>query len=41
MEYFFDKNDLGLSYVIDMGEKNLKSVHHRVTSDIHDNIGIV
>ena len=36
MEYFFGKNDLGLSYVIGMGEKNAKSVHHRGASGIHD-----
>jgi hypothetical protein len=36
MEYFFGNNDLGLSYVIGMGEKNAKSVHHRGASGIHD-----
>ena len=36
MEYFFGKNDLGLSYVIGMGEKNPKTVHHRGASGIHD-----
>ena len=36
MEYFFGNNDLGLSYVIGMGEKNPKSVHHRAASGIHD-----
>ena len=36
MEYFFGKNDLGLSYVIGMGEKNPKTVHHRAASGIHD-----
>ena len=36
MEYFFGKNDLGLSYVIGMGEKNPRSVHHRGASGIHD-----
>ena len=36
MEYFFGKNDLGLSYVIGMGEKNAKTVHHRAASGIHD-----
>ena len=36
MEYFFGNNDLGLSYVIGMGEKNAKSVHHRAASGIHD-----
>ena len=36
MEYFFGKNNLGLSYVIGMGEKNARSVHHRAASGIHD-----
>ena len=36
MEYFFGKNDLGLSYVLGMGDKNPKSVHHRGASGIHD-----
>ena len=36
MEYFFGNNDLGLSYVLGMGEKNPKSVHHRGASGIHD-----
>ena len=36
MEYFFGNNNLGLSYVIGMGEKNPKSVHHRGASGIHD-----
>ena len=36
MEYFFGKNELGLSYVIGMGEKNPRSVHHRGASGIHD-----
>ena len=36
MEYFFGNNDLGLSYVIGMGEKNPRSVHHRGASGIHD-----
>ena len=36
MEYFFGNNDLGLSYVIGMGPKNPKSVHHRGASGIHD-----
>ena len=36
MEYFFGNNDLGLSYVIGMGEKNPRSVHHRAASGIHD-----
>ena len=33
MEYFFGKNNLGLSYVIGMGEKNPKSVHHQIKMD--------
>ena len=36
MEYFFGNNKLGLSYVIGMGKKNPKSVHHRGASDIHN-----
>jgi len=36
MEYFFGNNKLGLSYVIGMGEKNAKTVHHRGASGIHD-----
>ena len=36
MEYFFGNNKLGLSYVIGMGKKNPKSVHHRGASGIHD-----
>ena len=36
MEYFFGNNKLGLSYVLGMGEKNPKSVHHRGASGIHD-----
>jgi hypothetical protein len=36
MEYFFGNNDLGLSYVIGMGPKNPKTVHHRGASGIHD-----
>ena len=35
MEYFFGKNNLGLSYVLGMG-KNPKTVHHRGASGIHD-----
>jgi len=36
MEYFFGNNKLGLSYVIGIGEKNAKTVHHRRDSSIHD-----
>ena len=36
MDYFFGNNKLGLSYVLGMGEKNPKSVHHRGASGIHD-----
>ena len=36
MDYFFGNNNLGLSYVLGMGEKNPKSVHHRGASGIHD-----
>ena len=35
-DYAFGKNDLGMSYVIGMGEKNALNVHHRTTSGIHD-----
>ena len=36
MDYFFGNNKLGLSYVLGMGEKNPKTVHHRGASGIHD-----
>lgn len=35
-DYAFGDNDLGMSYVIGMGEKNALNVHHRTTSGIHD-----
>lgn len=35
-DYAFGDNDLGMSYVIGMGEKNAVNVHHRTTSGIHD-----
>ena len=38
MEYFFGNNNLGMSYVLGMGEKNPKSVHHRGASGIHDDV---
>ncbi len=34
MDYAFGDNDLGMSYVIGMGEKNAKSVHHRTASGV-------
>jgi hypothetical protein len=36
MDYFFGNNKLGLSYVLGMGDKNPKTVHHRGASGIHD-----
>ena len=36
MDYFFGNNNLGISYVLGMGEKNPKTVHHRGASGIHD-----
>ena len=36
MDYFFGNNALGLSYVLGMGDKNPKTVHHRGASGIHD-----
>lgn len=35
-DYAFGKNDLGLCYVLGMGDKNPVNVHHRTTSGIHD-----
>ncbi len=34
--YYFGNNDLGLCYVLGMGEKNPVNVHHRTSSGIHD-----
>lgn len=34
MDYAFGNNDLGLCYVIGMGEKNPNSVHHRTASGV-------
>ncbi|MBQ8296843.1 MAG: glycoside hydrolase family 9 protein [Ruminococcus sp.] len=36
MDYAFGDNDLGLSYVVGMGEKNPVNIHHRGASGIYD-----
>ena len=36
MDYFFGNNNLGLSYVLGMGDKNPKSVLHRGASGVYD-----
>ncbi|MDE6427309.1 MAG: glycoside hydrolase family 9 protein [Ruminococcus sp.] len=36
MDYAFGDNDLGLCYVVGMGEKNPLNIHHRGASGIHD-----
>lgn len=36
MNYCFGDNDLGLCYVLGMGDKNPTAVHHRTASGIHD-----
>ncbi len=36
LEYMFGDNDLGLCYVLGMGEKTPTAIHHRTTSGIHD-----
>lgn len=36
LNYMFGDNDLGLSYVMGMGEKNPVNIHHRTTSGIYD-----
>ncbi len=36
VNYCFGDNALGLCYVLGMGEKNPKAVHHRTASGIHD-----
>lgn len=36
MDYAFGDNDLGLSYIVGMGEKNPINIHHRGASGIHD-----
>lgn len=36
MDYAFGDNDLGLCYVVGMGEKNPVNIHHRGASGIHD-----
>ena len=36
MDYAFGDNDLGMSYVVGMGEKNPINIHHRTASGVHD-----
>lgn len=36
MDYAFGDNDLGMSYVLGMGDKNPVNVHHRTSSGIYD-----
>ncbi|MDE6789774.1 MAG: glycoside hydrolase family 9 protein [Ruminococcus sp.] len=36
MDYAFGDNDLNMSYVLGMGEKNPTAIHHRTASGIHD-----
>ncbi len=36
MNYCFGDNEMGMSYVLGMGEKNPTAVHHRGASGIHD-----
>ena len=36
MDYIFGDNDLGLSYVLGMGDKQPTAFHHRTASGIHD-----
>ena len=36
MDYAFGDNELGLSYVLGMGDKNPTAIHHRTASGIHD-----
>ncbi len=36
LDYMLGDNDLGLSYVMGMGEKNPINIHHRTTSGIYD-----
>lgn len=36
MDYAFGDNDLGLCYVVGMGEKNPINIHHRGASGVHD-----
>lgn len=38
MEYCFGDNDLGMSYVLGMGEKNPNSFHHRTASGVWDDL---
>lgn len=36
LEYMFGNNDLGLCYVLGMGDLNPTAIHHRTASGIHD-----
>ncbi|MDE5945891.1 MAG: glycoside hydrolase family 9 protein [Oscillospiraceae bacterium] len=36
MDYAFGDNNLGMSYVVGMGEKNPVNIHHRTASGAHD-----
>lgn len=36
MNYCFGDNEMGLSYVLGMGEKSPTAIHHRTASGIHD-----
>ncbi len=36
MNYCFGDNEMGLSYVLGMGEKSPTAIHHRTTSGVHD-----
>jgi len=36
LDYMFGDNDLGLCYVLGMGDKNPTAIHHRTTSGVHD-----
>lgn len=36
MDYIFGDNDLGLCYVLGMGDKNPTAIHHRTASGVHD-----
>lgn len=36
LDYMFGDNNLGLCYVLGMGDKNPTAIHHRTTSGVHD-----
>lgn len=36
LDYMFGDNDLGLCYVLGMGDKNPTAIHHRTASGVHD-----